>query len=376
MKGDVTAAANPCRRFFQLEVETRIIAAALKILGLNSLDPKEKPTKNVFPNQEDASTKQEKKHYLRKIATLVVDEFVIDQERNRKIMQSVQLLEHEQQAKEQEIDAEGRYPCRSSGCTKTFAHDGKLRRDHEARHNPPVVIHGPSSNFLTIDSETSEDKRDDMFAYQKALLDYGMLILNFWDAISEGDGGRILRCWKFFLMYLKHQGASATKYSLEALYLMFQVYALLSPRAAHRLVWDRVVKTKYGRCNISLDLLLEFYNKSIKEAVKKLGPSASQKSLDRICNSLDVTTAMMKLFDSNLSVFRRSGKHIQRSTKNDTEKLVNELVTNKAFTYTPGRKYTSYAKMKPSILCGFNLQKMFTWINEHKKHMILYRRAC
>ena len=219
MKGDVTAAANPCRRFFQLEVETRIIAAALTILGLNSLDPKEKPTKNVFPNQEDASTKQEKKHYLHKIATLVVDEFVIDQERNRKIMQSVQLLEHERQAKEQEIDAEGRYPCRSPGCTKTFAHDGKLRRDHEARHNPPVVIHGPSSNFLTIDSETSEDKRDDMFAYQKALLDYGMLILNFWDAISEGDGGRILRCWKLFLMYLKHQGGSATKYSLWALYL-------------------------------------------------------------------------------------------------------------------------------------------------------------
>lgn len=270
----MTAAANPCRRFFQLEVETRIIAAALKILGLNSLDPKEKPNKNVFLNQEDASTKQEKKHYLHKMATLVVDEFVIDQERNRKIMQSVQLLEHERQAKEQEIDAEGRYPCRSPGCTKTFAHDGKLRRDHEARHNPPVVIHGPSSNFLTIDSETSEDKRDDMFAYQKSLLDYGMLILNFWDAISEGDGGFILRCWKFFLMYLKHQGASATKYSLEALYLMFQVYALLSPRAAHRLVWDRVVKTKYGRCNIPLDLLLELIKKRLSRSSAQVLPKS------------------------------------------------------------------------------------------------------
>lgn len=62
VKGDVIAAANPCRRFFQLEGETRIITAALKILGLNSLDPKEKPTKNVFPNQEDTSTKQDKKH--------------------------------------------------------------------------------------------------------------------------------------------------------------------------------------------------------------------------------------------------------------------------------------------------------------------------
>ena len=54
-----------------------------------------------------------------------------------------------------------------------------------------------------------------------------MLVLNFWDAIAEGNGERILRCWKFFLMYLKHQEGSATKYSLEALYLIFQAYALL-----------------------------------------------------------------------------------------------------------------------------------------------------
>ena len=56
------------------------------------------------------------------------------------------------------------------------------------------MIHGPSANLLTIDSDTSEDKRDDTFAYQKALLDYGILIFNFRDAISEGDGGCILHC--------------------------------------------------------------------------------------------------------------------------------------------------------------------------------------
>lgn len=358
-----------------MEVEARILAAALKTLGLNSLDPEEKPTRNVFPNDQETASKQEKQHYLRKIATLLVDEFVVDQERNRNIMQSVQVLEHEQQAKEQQVNAEGRYPCRAPGCSKTFAHDGKLRRDHEAQHNPPVIIDGPSVSMLTVDSHISDDKRDDMLAYQKALLDYGMLILNFWDAISEGDGARILRCWKFFLIYLKHQGGSATKYSLEALYLMFQVYALLSPQAAHRLIWDRGVLTKHGRGNIPLDLLLEFFNKAIKEAVKKLGPSASQKSLDRICHSLGMTTSMMKLFDSNLSVFRRSGKHIQQSTENDTGKLVNELVANDAFTFTPGRKYKFYDKIKPSILCGFNMQKMFEWINDHKKEMALYRRA-
>ena len=45
--------------------------------------------------------------------------------------------------------------------------------------------------------------KDDVRKYQLALLEYGMLYLNFCDAISEGDGLRILRCWKFVLMFLK-----------------------------------------------------------------------------------------------------------------------------------------------------------------------------
>lgn len=367
VKGDVSAAANACRRFFQTEVETRVIAATLKVLGMNSLDAKN-PTQNVLVAEN--ATKQAKKACLRKIASIVVD-----QERNENIMRSAQVIEHEQHAREQQVNAQERYPCRSPGCNKTFAHDGKLRRDHELKHNPPVVIDEPPTDIFVIDSKFTEDNKDDMLSYQKALLEYGMLVLNFWDAIAEGDGERILRCWKFFLMYLKHQGGSATKYSLEALYLIFQVYALLSPQAAHRLIWNRGVKIRISGVNIPLDLCLEFFNKTIKEAIKKLGPSATQKSLDRISHSLGVTTDLMKVFDSSLLVFKRSGKHIRKSAANDIEKIVKELVVNKAFTHTPGRKYNFYSNMKPSILCGFNLQKMFNWISDHKKHMILNRRA-
>jgi len=72
-------------------------------------------------------------------------------------------------------------------------------------------------------------------------------------------------------MYLKHQGGSATNYSLEALYLIFQVYALLSPQVAHCLIWNRGVKIRISGVNIPLDLRLEFFNKTIKEAIKKAG---------------------------------------------------------------------------------------------------------
>ena len=87
MKGDVTAAANACRRFLQLEVDTRVVAAATEIFGMSSLDD-QKPTKNALTNFTDA-TDVAKTTYLRRIASIVVDTYVSDPQRNLDIQQSV-----------------------------------------------------------------------------------------------------------------------------------------------------------------------------------------------------------------------------------------------------------------------------------------------
>ena len=118
--------------------------------------------------------------------------------------------------------------------------------------------------------------KDDMLDYQSALLEVGLLIQNCYDAISEGDGERVIRCWKFFLTYLKNDGVNSAKYALEALYLMCQIYALLTPRGAHRLIWNRFFKTNNGAGgNIHLDLAVEHYNRVIKMVMRNLGPNAS-----------------------------------------------------------------------------------------------------
>ena len=90
MKGDVTAAANNRRRFLQLEVETRVIAAATEIFGMSSLDD-QNTTKNAPSNFTDA-TDVAKTSYLRRIASLVVDTYVIDPQCNLDIQQSVQIV--------------------------------------------------------------------------------------------------------------------------------------------------------------------------------------------------------------------------------------------------------------------------------------------
>lgn len=108
-----------------------------------------------------------------------------------------------------------------------------------------------------------------------------------------------------------------------------------SPQAAHCLIWNRFAKNKpVAGGNIPLNLLLDFFNKFVKEAVKKLGPGATRSSLDTVYHSDDVTCDLVANFDNPMSVFKRSGRHVQKSIKRDLAKSVNELIAHKAFHHT------------------------------------------
>ena len=75
MKSDVSDAVNACRRFFQLAVEARVVAACLNILHMESLDGTPADT-HKFSGDESPST--DKKGYLTKAASLVVDSWLGD----------------------------------------------------------------------------------------------------------------------------------------------------------------------------------------------------------------------------------------------------------------------------------------------------------
>lgn len=153
----------------------------------------------------------------------------------------------------------------------------------------------------------------------------------------------------------------STKYALEALFYLFQVYALLSPKAAYEVIWNRSEKLKNSLGgNIPLDLLLEFFNRLLKDSVKKLGPHASQKSINWICRSVGVTKELMESFDTVLAlqIYKRSGKHVEKSSTEDLKKVVKELVDNNAMVHTPGRVYRHYGNIKLTFLWDFDIQDL------------------
>ena len=320
----------------------------------------------------------EKKEYVRKIATHIVDDYVIRRENVEKIFNSLLAAEAAEQQDTRCQTENGRYICFFPGCDKTFASRGKRMKDHEATHDQQI----PSSDSqgLLFASGTAPSntiaERDDMFNYQCSFLEYGMLILNFFDAIKEGDGKRIVRCWKFQLPYLRNDPGS-TKYALEALGMIFQVNVLLSSKHAHELIWNRTALLKSGSGhNIPLDLLLEFFNRLLKEVRKKLGPNAtSHKAMDRYCHAIDFTKVLLDNFDQECCVIRRSGRHYELSVESDLCKVVTELITQNAFSWTPGRTYEYFEDIDSTLLHNFDVQGMFRWIKKHKINTFGQRKA-
>ena len=112
-----------------------------------------------------------------------------------------------------------------------------------------------------------------MYNYAQVLCHYAALVSEFTDAWGEGDGERVLYCWKIFI-----HADRRTKYALEALRLQFQL-ASLSPDLVHQLTWGRFVNTHGGlRRNISSDLCNEHVNRPFKEIVGNMGAKFTEQA--------------------------------------------------------------------------------------------------
>ena len=98
-----------------------------------------------------------------------------------------------------------------------------------------------------------------MHSYACEVLSLGLLYAEFQDAIREGDGLRVLCCWRYFLPIFR--ASNRTNYSIEAFHFLAQHQFLLSPRLSQQVLWSRYVNTHSlpGK-NIACDSHMEHLN--------------------------------------------------------------------------------------------------------------------
>ena len=213
-----------------------------------------------------------------------------------------------------------------------------------------------------------EKSQDGVFNYATHIIGYGLLARNFQDAWREGDGVRTIRCWKFFLLYFKNDGR--TKYALEAFKLIAQTSAMLTPRKAHQLIWNRSCNSKGGTGkNVPLDLKNEFLNAVFKTDLNTFHSNITQHSVERSSQSIECVQNVLDHFDHVTGLYKDSGRHVVADNSKDFELVLKTLTNAGVFTYHGGRQHKAMKTIHADPLYGVKqgIDALHKWLSQHRK---------
>lgn len=219
------------------------------------------------------------------------------------------------------------------------------------------------------------DAGDGVYNYARILCHFGSLVMEFRDAWAEGDGDRVLRCWKLFLPHFKTAGC--TKYSLEALRLMMQTNAVLSPNLAHQVTWNRFVNVRGGAGNnIPCDLYNEHVNKELKKLIQNMGSNVTESALQRAARCVTTLHQVCRNFDVQSGVACRTTAHSTKSDSADVNKVVSIVLKNKLLVNMSAREHRSFPGLVSNPLHKWDVKKTLQWVKEKKREHLKHLGKC
>ena len=159
------------------------------------------------------------------------------------------------------------------------------------------ITHAIIEKFMSVNYNTHNApsaSSDEVYLYSSQLLTLGCMYLEFRDAIKEGDGYRVLRCYRYLLPMFVSSGRK--NYAIESLNLLLQHNYLLSPREVEELIWGRFINThgQTGR-NIPNDLHCEHLNRLCKTCIANLQANKTPDVMCRVARALVLFTLCWKI---------------------------------------------------------------------------------
>lgn len=343
---DITGRVNEIEDFFELVVNCHLISATMHYFSMESLS--DTPHSNGFDMHISEKSLNERAKVFRSRMEEIIAQYVISRAYTSSVSDPTD--------------------------SHVNVHASRIQREHAYGFVPSQQRHFPPSiSDVFCRRHASESMRalapDGVFNYASALLNDGLLLLELKDAIREGDGHRILRCWKVLLMYFHF--ARHKNYQSEAFHLLAEVSAAASPRIASQLTWSRCVNIRGGKGkNIPLDLHMEHLNRTVKDHVTTLGANVAEQSILQCARSLKGLIETCSTFDAQLGLEPSSISHSKANTSKDEKVIIKELTeTSRVFDYVPGRNHASFKSIHPSITEHINMTKLIQWIQKKKKGM-------
>ena len=372
---DVSGRFNQAVDFFELVVRCHITAAAMHYFGMKNVS--DVPTQN-FPLM--AISTKDKWYILKKTVVRIIDRYVIVDQ-----MQQLQMVNETSNARNTydanphvaRIQAEH---CYAAPC---HPHLFRIQAEHDYFRSASAPPPKKKSRKLPQWLDTNESQHspslsvrrtapDGVLEYACAVLNDGLFLLEFRDAIHEGDGERIARCWKVMLLYFSYGNRS--KYALEAVHLQAALNGCVSPCIREELLWCRVVNTHGGvGRNIPSDLFMEHLNRTLKDYLKGLGANISDNTILQTGKSLRGLMELITYFDTICDITPDSIHHTKHSPSKDEELIMKELTSeSKVFDYIPGRHHRSFKDIKAHVSSSIDTFKLVTMIKRHQQAIADY----
>ena len=194
--------------------------------------------------------------------------------------------------------------------------------------------------------------------YGKEVISLGLLFLNFKDAVREGDGDRVLRMWKYFLLLFRATGH--TNYAMEALTLLLQCNVFLPPNLAEQIKWSRFINVhgQLGR-NISCDLHMEHLNRIIKSSIEGLGSNKSEKAIVRAGKCVGKFMKVLTAYDKQAGLLNKGGDHSEKSYMKDLHQIIDQLCKSNVLNTCT---HKSFSKLKPNLIRTLSETELKGWI--------------
>ena len=293
--------------FLNKTLDAYLIVGALEHFGMKSVD--DQPSKNQYKHY--ASNCDEKTYIINTI-TKFIEDHVVHQIPEANIHSTPENLQ-----------------CKI--CGKKYVRIHALQKHERKNHDIEEVLEPAST----------EPTQDHLYNYTHQLLILLLLRESHNDAIKLGDGARVLRLYKYFMLFFKV--SSCPKYAIAMLHLLAQVNCLLTPRLAHSLVWNWFVNHP-GQVdtNHPMHLDVEHDNKYFKKDCHSYRGEFTEKTINRIGRSTERSNQIVMNFHQTTSVAKRSGIHSRLSTEDDVKALVEHVYSANVYKNIPGRGHSAF----------------------------------
>ena len=227
-------------------------------------------------------------------------------------------------------------------------------------------------NFLDEFVFHGDDKvTDDIWCYGVNLIKCFLILADFKDAVSTGNGDHLLILRKQLLIHF-FSTPGFNEFAIEMLINILQCEVLLSKSEAKRCKWAATVNWKGGSGkNIEIDLFQENQNCEMKKLIKSMGVNKTEKTITRASKASGGVSKIVEAYQHQVHIHPKSTTHFHKSSSNDEKIISSDLRGLRPFS-KEGRTFESFLQISSDPTSSFDKKKFAEWIQRHKKNILVH----